>query len=201
MGVNSRLLAGSAAVLALAVALLLTSRSGLLADDTPSEADVKAAEDIVTKAASNPAAMKKAGGDIVAAKLGLKAAMYSFKLRSAGGLGVGAKPGAITPDGIEAKLINLSKKAPDKKAVAAEGADLEKAAQIAETMSYVAEAFTPKKKVGDKDPKDWTMFTTDMRTSAEDLAKAAKNGDSKGIQNAAKNLTAACNSCHGQFRD
>jgi hypothetical protein len=201
MGVNSRLLAGGAAVLALAIAVLVTSRSGLMADDTPDEKDVKAAEDIVTKAAGNPAAMKKAGDEVMAKKLGLKAAMYSFKLRSAGGIGVGDKAGAITPDGIEAKLINLSKKEMPKAAVTKEGPDLEKAAQVAETMSYVAEAFTPKKKVGDKDPKDWTMFTQDMRTSSADLAAAAKKGDSKGILSAAKNLSAACNNCHGEFRD
>src|SRR5215831_1236575 len=109
MGVNSRLLAGGAATLALAIAVLVTSRSGLLADDTPDEKDVKAAEDIVTKAAGDADAMKKAGDEIMGKKLSLKAAMYSFKLRSAGGVGVG-KAGSVSPDGIEAKLINLGKK-------------------------------------------------------------------------------------------
>jgi hypothetical protein len=205
MGVNARLLAVGTAVLVLGLVFLFPSRPGLRADDTPDEKDVKAAQEIVTKAAGgNAAAMKKAADELVDKKLVLKAAMYVFKLRMAdgtGGAGVGAKPGAITPDGIEAKLINLSKKAPAATAAKKEGPDLEKAAQIALAMSYVAEAYAPKKKVGDKDPKDWKMYTDEMRSSAEEFAKAAKKADPKGIQDAAKNLTAACNACHGVFRD
>jgi cytochrome c556 len=201
MGVNSRLLAGGAAVLALAVLVLVAPRSALRADENPDEKEVKKGEDILVKDSADPDAMKKAGEEIMKAKVSLKAAMYAFKLRSAGGLGIGPKADAIKPDGIEAKLINLSKKELAKGAVGTEAPDLEKTAQVCEAMSYVTEAFAPKKKVGDKDPKDWAQFTMEMRTAAADLAKAAGKKDGKGITAAAKNLTAACNNCHGEFRD
>jgi soluble cytochrome b562 len=196
---NARWLAGGVAVLVLGLGLLLTSRS-IRADDED-EKNVKAAQEIVLKATEGDAAAKeKAGKELMAKKLGLKAAMYVFKLRTAGGVGVGDKAGAISPDGIEAKLINLGKKELGT-AAKKEGPALAKAAQIADTMSYVADAYTPTKKVGDKDPKDWMEYVKEMRSSAEDLAKAADKGDSKGIKAAATKLTAACNECHGKFRD
>jgi hypothetical protein len=168
----------------------------------PAEEGVKEARKIVLQCAEGDAdAMKKGAEELVAKKIALKAAMTVFKLWADQGVGVGDKTGSITPDGIEAKLISLAKKELPAATAQKEGPALEKAAHVALAMSYVVEAYTPQKKVGDKDPRDWMMYTRDMRDAAKEFAGAAKKADPKGIQAAAKNLTAACNSCHGVFRD
>lgn len=46
----------------------------------------------------------------LAKKYSLDELMHVFKFRAKGGLGVGETAGAITPDGIEAKLQGLQKK-------------------------------------------------------------------------------------------
>jgi hypothetical protein len=200
MGAHTRWLAVGLAVLAVGVGLLLTVRPGLADDEVPDPKDVKAAQEIILKAAGDEAAMKKAGENLLAKKLGLRAVMYVFKPRMLGGIGLG-KEGEINPDGIEPKLVNLKGKMLAAATATKEGPALEKAAGIIETMSYVTDAYTPKTKMGEKDPKDWIQFTKDMRAGAEDLAKAAKAADPKGIKSAAVMLNKACNDCHIKFRD
>jgi hypothetical protein len=168
----------------------------------PTDKDVSEARQIILKSAEPEAdAMRKAADELVTKKIPLKSAMTLFKLRHAGGVGVGAEPGSVTPDGIEAKFIQLNKTELDAETAKREGPALEKAAHIALAMSYVVEAYTPTKKLGDKDPKDWRLFTNDMRASAEELAQAAKQREAHGLHVAAKGLFAACSSCHAEFRD
>jgi hypothetical protein len=147
----------------------------------------------------DPTALKQGADELVARKISLLAAMVAFKSPRLGGIGFGGRTGA--PDGIEAKLIRLSKKQLPTATAAKEGPALEKAAKIALALAYVAEAYTPKKKMGDKDPKDWKADVADMRASAEELAAAARKADPKAIQVSARNLIATCNNCHGVFRD
>ena len=60
---------------------------------------------------------------------------------------------------------------------------------------------TPKKKEGDKDPKDWTTWTDDMLKAAKALAAAAEKKDAKAVKDAAYKLNNSCNNCHEVFRD
>lgn len=127
--------------------------------------------------------------------------MHAYKLRTKGGVGVGDKAGAITPDGIEAKLQGLQKKAPEK-------ADLQKNAKayaamgdISLTLAELTDLFTPKEKKGEKDPKKWKEFTEKMRKGAKGLSEAANKGDANGVKAAALMLNGSCTDCHGIFRD
>src|SRR5436190_24345395 len=102
-------------VVALASACLLS----VAADDEPK--DNKEVVEAITKQADGMTkkdwdAASREGADI-AKKHSLEDIMNLMKLRRknpkgagyVGGVGLGAKPGAIAPDGIEAKIINLTK--------------------------------------------------------------------------------------------
>jgi Cytochrome C' len=207
MRLNARVLAVSGVVLALGVCLFSAVGLGTAADDK----EKKEVTDAVLKMADafekgDNAALKKQTEDLCkdppAGKgTPLGTVMELLKLRSKDGLGIGATPGAITPDGIEAKIQEMAKKAPSAAVLGKQGADLEKIANITGAISQVAEFYTPKKKVGDKDPKDWKNWTEDMRAGSADLAKAIKAKNEKDIKTAANKLNSSCNNCHGVFRD
>lgn len=127
--------------------------------------------------------------------------MYLFKLRKSGGFGMGDKAGAITPDGIELKIIGLGKKTL-KGDLDKQGDAIAEAAYRTAAIAEVALHMCPiKKKMGEKDPKDWEKWTKGMKDAAMDLAKAAKAKDPKQVEAAAKKLNDNCQQCHGVFRD
>lgn len=192
MSRHARVLGVGAIVLALAAAVV----GGDLA------ADQKSARQGIDKLAKS---LEKGSPDKAALdslkKENLDDIMYLFKLRKSEGFGVGAKPGAITPDGIELKIINLGKKTIK--------GDLDKQADAIAEAAYrtaaIAEIALHKcpipKKMGEKDPKDWEKWTKGMKDAAMDLAKAAKAKDPKKVEAAAKKLNDNCQQCHGVFRD
>jgi cytochrome c556 len=123
----------------------------------------------------------------------LKPSMYVFKPRKNGGLGIGPP---MQGDGIELKIIALSKKAPAPAAVAANAADYVKMAEVSKAMAEVAAQYPPKKNVD-----DWKQYNDAMRKGADQLIAAAKKGDPEAIKKAATNLNASCTDCHSKFRD
>jgi len=127
--------------------------------------------------------------------------MQTLALRRQKGLGIGPKPGAITPDGIEAKIIALGKKPLTPKEAEAQSKDLARAAYV---TAAVAEATRDKcpvqEKQGDKDPKEWKAWMEDMHKGALALAEAAMEKNPKAIKAAATKLQASCNSCHEKFK-
>jgi hypothetical protein len=147
----------------------------------------------------DPTALKRGAEELVARKISLLAAMVAFKSPRLGGIGFGGRKGA--PDGIEAKLIRLGKKPLPAATARQEGPAQEQAAKIALVLSYVAEAYTPKTKMGQMDPKDWKAEVAEMRASAEELAGTARKADPKAIQAAARRLNTSCNNCHAVFRE
>src|SRR5258707_6194157 len=126
MRLYARVLAASGVVLALGVCLLSAVGPGSAAD----EKDKKEVTEAVLKLANavqkgDKDAIKKQTEDLSkSAPLGT--VMELLKLRSKDGLGVGATPGAITPDGIEAKIQAMAKNAPKAADLGKQGADLEK---------------------------------------------------------------------------
>src|SRR5262249_20179893 len=97
--------------LALGVGLLV-SRPGNAADD-------KSLPDGVQKVAAalekkDTAGAKKLAEEI-AKKVQMDDLMHLYALRTKKGLGVGGKAGAVSPDGIERKLMDLAKKPLDTK--------------------------------------------------------------------------------------
>src|SRR5438046_2086326 len=107
-----------ARLLALGVAVLVVA-GGLLVINGGSAAEKEnAARDVILKMADalekDDAAEAKKQAEALK-KANVEDIMGLFKLRTKDGLGIGAKAGAITPDGIEAKLMAVGKKAPTAK--------------------------------------------------------------------------------------
>jgi cytochrome c556 len=137
----------------------------------------------------------------LAKKYSLDELMHVFKFRAKGGLGVGETAGAITPDGIEAKLQGLQKKEADKADLAKNGKAYATMGEVSLILAELSEAHTPKDKKGEKDPKKWLEFVEKMRKGSKDLVAASNKGDGKGVKSAAKVLNDSCVECHGIFRD
>src|SRR4051812_38953613 len=93
--------------------------------------------------------------DIAKAELG--DVMQLFKPRPKGGVGIGPVPGAIKPDGIELKLIDLGKKRPLGPADVAKQADpLAEAGEITGAIADVAQHYANKE--GKKSPAKWKQY-------------------------------------------
>ncbi len=114
--------------------------------------------------------------------------------------GVGTKPGAVTPDGIEAKVIALSKKV-DPRQLDKESAALAEMALRVQAIAEIATAKAPEKDEGQKKKKDWMEWAGEMKKSAMELGEAAKEKHAPQVKAAAAKLNSACNNCHGVFRD
>lgn len=125
--------------------------------------------------------------------------MAIFKLRTKGGVGVGAKTGEIKPDGVEAMFISLEKA--QKKTVETYTNELGHAAYLSAAVALViADKCPVQKKMKDKDPKEWKQWSEDMSKASLDLAAAAKDKNLAKVKDAAKKVNNSCVSCHGPFR-
>jgi hypothetical protein len=124
-----------------------------------------------------------------------------MKPRRRGGLGIGPPSPNSNRDGIELKVMALSRKAPAPTELDADAAELARAAAVMGSMADLLDAYAPDKKVGNKDPKDWKVQTDEMRAGAADLEAAAKAKDPKRVHTAAVRLFKSCSGCHEVFRD
>jgi hypothetical protein len=130
----------------------------------------------------------------------LEAAMKIMALRDNGGLGFGPK-GKFSPDGIEAKLINLGlRKLLKEDELKAQADDLAKSANIVAAVSEMALAKPPAKKLGDKDPKDWMKWAQNMKEGAAALSDAVAKKDAEAIRSASEKLNGSCSDCHNVFK-
>jgi hypothetical protein len=117
-----------------------------------------------------------------------------------GGLGVGAKPGSITPDGIEDKVEALAKKPLPEKQLAQEADDLARMGYQVAAVMQVAHAKAPEKDDGDKKRADWFKFVDQTQTTALEFAAVARKKNPAELQKAAKKLDTSCSSCHDVFK-
>jgi len=115
----------------------------------------------------------------------LEDVMHLFKPRKDKGLGIGAKAGAVKPDGIELKVIALAMNEPPKKELEESSADLARAAYVAAAIAEVALVQTEEKAKG-KSPKDWKNWAEGMRQGAIELADAAKAKKPADVKKAAE---------------
>jgi len=194
----------------LGAALLLAGGFGMLALADEPSAQSKAAADAIKKLADDAGKSKweditKASAD-AAKKNELEDVMNLLKMRRPGakvqGVGVGEKPGKITPDGIEAKIISMSKKAMPKATLEKEQADLIRMAEITAGVAATAAHQCPvPAKQGKKDPAKWKEWTKDMYESSQELIKALKDKNANAAKVAANKLNGTCTDCHGDFRD
>ena len=134
-------------------------------------------------------------------KTDLKHIMWAaYKPREKGGLGVGPKANAIRPDGIEAKLINMSKKEMPAAQLAKEGPAIMRMAETAKAMADIAERNTPKKNEPKKPIADWTKANKAQRDAAQELIDAVKANKADKVLEATNNLYHSCTNCHSVFR-
>jgi hypothetical protein len=134
----------------------------------------------------------------VAKQHAIKFVMAQFKPRENGGLGVGA---SAARDCIETEILFLSKKPLAADQLTDQKAELQKMAEAALAVSYVAPNYAPKTEEPGMPIKDWMRLCDDMKQGSKDLIDAVKGGDPAVVKKAASALNSACESCHSEFRD
>lgn len=184
---------------ALLVGIGLFAGTGSAADKKKVVAELDKIADLLDKGKQDEA--KKAAEAFAKSKdFDMAEVMAIFKLRTKGGLGVGAKAGEIKPDGIESLAMNLEKPT-QKKLLESNTADLTRMANLSAAVALaIVDACPVKKKQGNKDPKDWKQWSEDMSKASLEFAAAAGKKNVKDVNNAAKKLNNSCASCHGVFR-
>jgi hypothetical protein len=140
------------------------------------------------------ATAKKLAGEL-AKKFGTDSVMYMHAERAKGGLGVGDKADAAKPDGIEKKVIVLSKKALADDQLNAEAEALTQMGWRLAAIAEVTAAHAP-----DKDRKVWVDSTAEYKAAGVELAEAARAKKADMILKAAKKADASCLKCHDTFR-
>jgi hypothetical protein len=124
--------------------------------------------------------------------------MHGFSLRRAKGIGV---INGVMPDGIEAKIMELSKKPKPAATLSKEADAIVQLSYIAAAIGEVAHAKPPEKDDGKKKVKDWLTWSQDMRESALKLAAAGKEKNPMTVKTAAAKLYSSCTTCHEVFKD
>jgi hypothetical protein len=173
---------------------------------TPSTTDCRGAiQKLADAIQKNEDAQIKQLAEQIAKTSGVLDSMNTLAKRDPAGkklvFGVGKKPGIISPDGIEAKIQNLSRRPQSQQLIDREAPDLEVMAYRAAALAEIAKAGAPERNEGMKKIKDWLEWSEAMRKSADELAGAAKAKNPAGIKTAAAKLNASCNNCHGVFRE
>jgi len=178
----------------------LTTAQGLSAGDDDKEIleAQKAIVQLTDMLGKNPAGAAQAA-EAIAKKYELGTAMQIFKPRNKKGLGVGEKPGEITPDGIELKIISLGKRALPATTLKQQAPALVRMCEVSKAMGELAKHYQPPKKAG-SNPANWKKYSDDEIKASDDLSAAVKGGNPITVRKAADNLNASCNNCHTDFR-
>jgi cytochrome c556 len=193
---------GTGALLALGIAVLAGANAAR-ADDEEDKAIKEAQKQVdqVAKGVEEGKLDKTAVAKIKAKFDELNTVMHGFKPRKKKGFGVGAKPEAIVPDGIELKLLDMGKRKMSKIALTKDKDALVKMAYRTAAIAEVAKLYAPTKPKGGKGPADWKKYATDMKKYSLELIDALKKGDPAQVKTVTNNLNSSCNSCHTDFRD
>ena len=143
----------------------------------------------------------KTQADALAKKIDdLADAMDLFKPRKKNGFGVGDKPGAINPDGIEQMLLKIGRDAPTAGTLKKDGAAYEQMGFRIAALGMIAAAKGAPKTGAKGNAKDWSGWANDTVAGGIALAEAAKSKGSADVKTASSKLNNACNSCHTVFR-
>jgi hypothetical protein len=189
-------LTGTAAVLAIGIQFVSTAQAQDKKETAKKvQASIVAAGEALT--AGDASKVKEVE------KFDLDPIMHSFKPRARGGIGFGEKAGLVPPneDGLESKMISLSKKplsAGD--AEKFESAITAAAHQIL-AIGLASDAKWPENKDKAKSTDKWAEYNTLMKDGAKELGAAAKAKDSAKIKASATKVYRSCNECHTAFRD
>ena len=127
-------------------------------------------------------------------------ALFQARTGDKGGLGVGPKAGAITPDGIEDKVESLGKKPLPEKELDKEADALAQMGYQVAAVIQVAHAKAPEKDDGAEERADWLKFAEQTEKAALDFAAVARKKNAADLHKAAKKLDASCSTCHDVFK-
>ncbi|HEV3119452.1 MAG TPA: hypothetical protein VGY58_20515 [Gemmataceae bacterium] len=200
MKARARVLLCWAGILALAGGFVVAGSSGAGDDKSDVRDAVQKVADAIQKGDADQA--KMLAGEV--AKDGeLEAVMYLMKKRDAKGkakgyFGLGKTPGAIQPDGIEPKLLNISKRLTQPQV----DKEAEALAEMGYRIAAIAEIakVKPNDKAAKKKP-EWAQYADAMGKAGTELAEAAKEKKALAVKAAAAKAVGACNNCHISFRD
>jgi hypothetical protein len=184
----------------LGIALVLLASVGLLTVRAGEAVDIKNLADQVGKQKWDDLSRD---GQVIGSTYSLLDVMTVFKKRKpgpgVGGIGVGDKPGAIVPDGIEPKLISLSKRVGP--ADLDKAADLKRMAQIAAAVASVATHLPNENaRATPADTMKWQEFARETYESSLDLIKVLDGKDAARVKSAALKLWGSCARCHADYR-
>jgi len=203
-----RIAFGTALVLALMTTMVC--RTGMIAAQGPPDptqaAILAIAKDIelgITKGVDTGKKVDAAAAKLKKGGVDLEDIMLAYKPVDKKGIGFTTlKPGdkAKPGDGIEAKIISLSKRV-DAKALPAQKADMLKMAYVNLALGEIMAHYPPAKIKAGKGPKDWKRFTDDMKEATNEFIKAVNAGKGPDVKKAAVKIEATCNDCHSAFRD
>jgi len=146
-------------------------------------------------------------GETLARTHDLLHVMELFRLRRLGGgnigLGVGKVPGVITPDGIEAKLINLKRNLMPLPKLQKEAADLIRMSEITAAIASVAVHKYPGDRHQDptKVPVEWKRQFEEMYRASKGLRQAVQEQKPDLVRDSARKVFATCVECHTVYRD
>ncbi len=204
---QARALVTGTAALSLAIGFLAAGIGGAADDKADLRTTIQKIADAIEKKEFDQAKKlaEEVAKNIEKKDLDLEDVMHLMAKRDPAGkakvFGVGKKPGAIVPDGIEAKVQNMGKKPLPQTQIDKESADLAEMAYRIAAIAEVAQARTPEKDEPKKKKKDWVEWSADMKKTALELADAAKAKKPVDIKNTVAKLNSTCNTCHGVFRD
>src|SRR5262245_12822049 len=187
----------------LGIALLLLAGVGVLtvhAGEAAAAPDIKKLADQVGKQKWDDLSRD---GQVVGSVYPLLDVMNVLKLRrprvGVSGIGVGDKPGAIVPDGIEAKLIALGKRVTP--ADLNRAADLKRMAQIAAAVASVATHLpSDKARATPDDTMKWQKYARETYEGALDLIKVLDGKDPAKVKAAVSKVYGSCVRCHALYR-
>ncbi len=126
--------------------------------------------------------------------------LFRARTGNEGGLGVGPRPGLITPDGIEDKVEALARKPLPEKQLEREAPDLTRMGYQVAAVLAVAHARPPEKDDGPRKRADWLKFADATRSAAVEFAVAAGNKKPAEVQKTALALDNSCTNCHKVFK-
>jgi len=117
------------------------------------------------------------------------------------GIGIGPKPGAISPDGIEAKIINMTRNGIAPAELAAHSEHFKKMIDQLAVIAAITHNQAPaKKKQNDADGAVWKKSSAEMFEKSVALSRALDGKNNAAIKTAAKELDGTCKSCHTIYK-
>ncbi|MFO0966281.1 MAG: hypothetical protein U0793_11950 [Gemmataceae bacterium] len=149
----------------------------------------------------DPKTARKTASAIAAKLESMEYMMTAFKPRKRHGLGVGPKPGKITPDGIELYLHSV-KGGIHPAALKEQAAALEEMGRRIAAVGEIALHFDdPSFGKGNKNKKDWQARAQGLRDAGLRIAEAAARNSRDDFNAGVLAALQQCAACHVVFRD